>query len=407
MAHQAEFFQGNRSRLAEAIKGGLVVVTGHEEMQRTLDQAFTFEQEANFWYLSGIDVPRWKLVYDGTRNHTWLVRPVVDEVERIFSGEVDPKELLKKSGADEIIDAADLEQLLRQLHRKHSTVYTIAPIAAERYTFVQNPAPKQLHKMLDRVFTSVIDCTKELATLRAIKQPNEIKAMKRAIDLTVDAFTLLYNSLDQCKHEYEVEAVVTHRFRQNNAYHAYDPIVAVGKNACTLHYIKNDMSLRKGQLLLCDIGATYDGYAADITRTYAYGNPTARQTAVLGVLAKAQAKIIKFIKPGVSFASYIEDSDRIIAESLREIGFTGDSDRELVSEYMPHAISHGLGIDVHDSLGGYKEFVPGMVLTVEPGIYIPRESIGARIEDDILVTERGHQNLSSKLPSNPLNGLVS
>ena len=231
MTHQPSFFRNNRARLAEALKGGLVVVTAYSELQRRADQAFHFEQEANFWYLSGIDTPRWKLVYDGLRHHTWLVRPELDEVERIFNGEADASLLRETSGADEVIDEADFEQLLRQLTRTHSTVHTVKPAPADRYSFIQNPAGKQLTRVLERIFPAVGDCTTELSRLRAIKQPNELKAIERAVKLTAAAFEQLHARLDACTYEYEAEAITTGLFRAAGATHAYDPIVAAGKNA--------------------------------------------------------------------------------------------------------------------------------------------------------------------------------
>lgn len=407
MTHPTAFFRGNRERLAEALKGGLVVMTAYEEMQRRSDQAFGFEQEANFWYVSGVTAPRWKLVYDGLRHHSWLVRPSLDEVERIFNGEADAQALMEASGADEVIDMADFEQVLRQLTRTHSTVYTVKPAPADSYGFVQNPAGKRLTQTLERIFPAVDDCTSELARLRAIKQPNELKAIERAVKLTVEAFNELHARLGSCTYEYEVEAVTTGMFRQRGAIHAYDPIVAAGKNACTLHYVANHAKLRSKQLVLCDIGASVDGYAADITRTYVRDDSTARQRAVLATLADAQAAIIALIKPGVPFATYLEQTERIMAGALKSLGLAADSDQALVHAYMPHAVSHGLGIDVHDSLGGHKAFQPGMVLTVEPGIYLPGEGIGTRIEDDIVVTDKGHRVLSGRLASNPAASLVS
>lgn len=407
MAHPESFFQKNRQQLASELKGGLFVVTAYTEMQRKADQAFQFEQEANFWYLSGIDSPRWKLVYDGIRHHTWLVRPEVDEVERIFNGESDSTELQMKSGADEVIDEADFEPLLRQLTRTHSTVYTVKPLAANAYSFTQNPAQKQLTRVLERIFTAVNDCTETLATLRAIKQPNEIKALEKAISLTMSAFELIHMQLPEASFEYEVEAIATNLFRQKGVMHAYDPIVAAGKNACTLHYTANNQRVNKHQLILCDIGAVYDGYAADITRTYAGSATSQRSLAVLATVADAQSEIIKLIKPGLSFAEYRTESDKCMATALRSLGLSAATDVELVRTYMPHAVSHGLGIDVHDGLGSYRQFQPGMVLTVEPGIYLPAESIGIRIEDDILVTEKGNRVLSKRLASNPAADLLS
>lgn len=401
MMHDASFFADNRGKLAKKLEGGLVVVTANSEMQRRADMSHAFEQEANFWYLSGIEVSRWKLIHDGIRHHTWLVRPSISEIERVFDGESDAEILRQLAGADEIVDEADMEQLLRQLKRTHSTVYTVKPEAADKYRFVQNPAKKQLNRILERIFPAVVDCSKQIASQRTIKQPNEIKAIERAVRLTVNAFEAIHDQLQICQYEYQVEAIATGLFRQNAAVHAYDPIVGAGKNACTLHYVANRDRLRKKQLVLCDIGASYGGYAADITRTYAYGEVSKRASTVLDTLAQVQREIIRLIRPGVSFESYQQSTVDIMASALDSLGLTDDTPQELVARYMPHAVSHGLGIDVHDAIAGYREFAPGMVLTVEPGIYVPSEAIGTRIEDDILVTDTGHRVLSSKLASNP------
>jgi Xaa-Pro aminopeptidase len=173
--------------------------------------------------------------------------------------------------------------------------------------------------------------------------------------------------------------------------------VGAGINACTLHYIANKDKLPTNGMVLIDAGAKVGEYASDITRTYAVGVPSAREKAVHGEVEKAQKAIIDLIKPGLRLEDYQKQSDEIMRTALVNL--------ELIKKpsdfhrYFPHAVSHGLGIDVHDSLGGFETFQPGMVLTVEPGIYITEEKIGVRIEDDILVTEHGNINLSGKLPT--------
>jgi Xaa-Pro aminopeptidase len=147
-----------------------------------------------------------------------------------------------------------------------------------------------------------------------------------------------------------------------------------------------------------DVGAEVDGYAADITRTYAKGKPTKRQTQIHEVVRAAHHDIIDIIEPGLSIEDYLKQVDTRMKRALMEVGLLKyENDTDTYRKYFPHAISHGLGIDVHDSLGGAKYFEPNMVLTVEPGIYIPEEGIGVRIEDDILVTESGNRNVSAKL----------
>ena len=204
--------------------------------------------------------------------------------------------------------------------------------------------------------------------------------------------------LSKLKTEYEVEAEFTYYFRRHNAQHAYDPIVAAGGNACTLHYGDNAARLKKRELLLMDIGARSDGYPADITRTWAIGEPTKRQREVHAAVQEAQQRIIALIAPDLAVDAYQREVDEIMIDALMKLGLMKSrNDEKAYHRYFPHAVSHGLGVDVHDSLGRPKRLLVDMVLTVEPGIYIPEEGIGVRIEDDILVAPGGHENLSGAL----------
>lgn len=395
-----DFFAANRARLATQLKGGIVVMTAYSAMQRGNDTSFAFEQEANFWWLTGIEAPDWWLIIDSTRGKSWLAAPTISQSHQIFDGSLSPEQAQAVSAVDAVITHTEALDLLRDLAKKHSTVYALGDQPhAEYLDFVLNPAIKKLHDTLARLFTSVQDCRRELAQLRAIKQPQEIAAMKQAINLTADAFEYVRQKLPSLRHEYEVEAEFSYYFRRHGAKgHAYDPIVASGGNACTLHYVDNDSKLRKRQLLLLDIGVRSSGYAADITRTYALGEPTKRQTAVHTAVQLAQKQIIALLKPDLGIEEYHQQVDGIMKQALLSLGLMKDvNDDKNYHTYFPHAISHGLGIDVHDSLGGPRYLQPGMVLTVEPGIYIPEEEIGVRIEDDILITSTGHTNLSSRL----------
>lgn len=397
---KADFFTGNRASLIKKLKGGLIVVSAYTAQQRRDDMAFKFEQESNFWYLSGIEHADWRLIIDGTRSKSWLVAPDVDAVHQVFDGSLSVDEARKISGADEVIGHVAGERLLHDLAKKHSVVYTLGdPPYASHFDFALNPAPRKLREELSRIFSSTVECGKELTELRAIKQPAEIIAIKKAVRLTCDSFDSVKAQFDTFRTEAEIEAEFSYRFRRAGSDgHAYDPIVAAGQNACTLHYVENSARLKKGQLVLIDIGARDAGYAADITRTYAFGDASdyAKQVHV-GVVA-AQKQISGLLGPGVSVIEYQRKVDKIMLTTLCELGLANDmSDETNLRKYMPHSVSHGLGVDVHDALGAPQMFQPGMVLTVEPGIYIPDKKIGVRIEDDILITEHGRQNLSARL----------
>lgn len=397
---QIAFFSNNRQSLSQTLNGGVVVLSAYAQMQRGNDMAFAFEQEANFWWLTGIDYPDWWVIIDGTRGKSWLVAPKISESHQIFDGSLSAAAAKAISGVDAVLSNDEAQDLLRDLSKKHSVVHALGEQPhAEHFDFVMNPAIKSMREHVGRLFATVQDCRKQLAVLRAIKQPDEITAIKSAIAVTIDGFERVKSKLASTNYEYEIEAEFNYHFRTHGADgHAYDPIVAGGKNACTLHYIANSDKLKKRQLVLLDIGARHGGYAADITRTYAYGEPTKRQIDVHAAVQLAQQEIITLIQPNLSVEQYQRDVDRIMSNALMSIGLMRDiDDTENYHKYFPHAISHGLGIDVHDSLGSPKYLEPGMVLTVEPGIYIPEEGIGVRIEDDILVTSSGNVNMTKRL----------
>jgi Xaa-Pro aminopeptidase len=391
----SESLPPNVTRLIEALDGGLVVLTAYAQLQLSGDMAVPFAQEANFWWLSRIEHPGWKLVIDGSRRKMTLVRPRLTDSQMVFEGGLSDTDARELAGAHEVICLDELETFLRQARRAHSMVYTIK--SKTDYEFETNPAQHELCVVLERVFTTVQDCTLTLAQLRAIKTSSEIMAIKRAIKLTTTAFAEVRAELDNYSYEYEVEADITRCFRRRNAKHAYEPIVAGGKNALTLHYTANRHKLAKNRLLLIDAGARVDGYCADITRTYAV-HPTKRQIEIHSAVERAHARIIALIRPGLHVVAYRDAVDDIMKDALVEVGLLADrADDTTYRRYFPHAVSHGLGVDVHDGLGSPRELCAGMVLTVEPGIYIAEESIGVRIEDDILVTETGHTNLSGSL----------
>lgn len=394
----SEFFTKNRYKLVEKLSGGLVVLSAYQEMQLSNDEAAAFVQEANFWYLTGIDEPGWQLVVDGSRHKSWLIAPEISETQALFDGVSDDDLIKTRSGADKIISKDEGESLLRELSKKHPIAYTVGkPDFAKYVSFNLNPAQGELFDHLSRIFHTVHDCRSELNKLRSIKQQPEIKAIKNAISITNRVFEEVKTKLPELRHEYEIAAEFDYAFRNKQSTHAYHPIVAGGKRACTLHYSDNNMSLPKKGVVLLDIGARSGGYCADITRTYALGQPAKRQIEVHSALVESHNKIINLLSAGLPLRDYLESVDEIMIDTLRILGLVKGDPIKAVRKYFPHAISHGLGIDVHDSLGRPRNFETGMVLTVEPGIYIPEEGIGMRVEDDILITEKGRQNLSRTL----------
>jgi len=389
------FHAENRKRFIERTQGALVIVAGHDQMQLSGDMAAPFLQESNFWWLSGIESPGWKMIIDGARGRATLVRPALSAVRQIFDGDLTDDQALVVSGADVVITEDYFDQELKQLARAHPRVLTtLNKVDGE---FHANPAQQKLKARLDRIFVAAETCNKELAELRAIKQPTEIERIKKAIKVTTDTFVVVKSNWAKYKAEYEVEADFTQQFRRHNTTHGYDPIVAAGPRACTLHYHANSQKISKRDAVVLDIGARYSGYSADITRTYCE-NPSKRISQVHKAVADAHQAIITLLAPDLLVGEYISKSDEIMQDVLVSLGLIESrADIAGYRKYFPHAVSHGLGVDVHDSLGAPRYFRPGMVLTVEPGIYIAAEGIGVRIEDDVLITDTGRQNLSGML----------
>jgi Xaa-Pro aminopeptidase len=397
-----DFFSANRQVVMEKLQGGILVVAGYTGMQRTNDEEAIFIQEGNFWYLTGVEFANWWLIIDAMRQKSWLVEPVIDERHRLFTESLLADEAKKSSGIHDVISHDEAMSMLRTAAKKHKLVYTVAqPAHSDNFGFTLNPAAKNLHDSLTRTFTSVRDFYLELSKIRAIKQPIELTWMQSAIDLTIQTLSEIKKDITKYKNEYEIEAELGYAFRRTGADgHAFDPIVASGKNGATIHYFSNNSPIKKGSLVMLDVGARVNGYAADLTRTFAVTAPTKRMVQVHGAVQNAQSRIIDLIKPGLSVEEYQKNVDMIIKEEMAAIKVISSiDDDEGFRRRMAHSVSHGLGIDVHESLGRPKYFEPGMVLTVEPGIYIPEEGIGVRIEDDILVTSSGYKNLSAKLSS--------
>lgn len=390
----------HRKRLCDVVGDTPLVITAYDELQKSADMAHTFTQEASFLWLTGINEPSWQCVLE--RGVLTLIAPERDDVHILFDGGLTNEEAMRLSGANAVLSRAEGEAMLKALSGKYPAIYTIGEDPhAEHYSFTENGAQKRLLIQLEALFSEVKDARLLFAQLRALKSEREVDAMRKAIAVSIEGFRSVRERLPESQYEYEIEAELNSVFRKTGAEgHAYEPIVASGTHACTLHYATNNDALPSDGLLLIDAGAKVSGYAADITRTYAIGTPTERQVAVHQAVEKAHFKIIDLIKPGVTLKEYQHDVDEIMKDALESLGLLKSrSDEKTYRKYFPHAVGHGLGLDVHESLGGYGEFKPGMVLTVEPGVYIPEEGIGVRIEDDILVTETGNENLSASLPT--------
>lgn len=272
----------------------------------------------------------------------------------------------------------------------------------KRHGIWANPSTHELRRKLKRnsrdVTLTAIDS--QFAALRVIKQPQEIEALQSAIRITTETIEEVRRKLTAYHYEFEVEAAVSSGFRKRGASgHSFSPIIANGARATVLHNVANDGALGAQELTVVDIGAEVEQYAADITRTLAYSTPSARQLAVFTAVLAVQAYALTLLKPGTMLRDYERDVAKEMGKQLIRLGLISTIEYDTVRQYYPHATSHFLGLDVHD-VGDYnKPLEAGMVLTCEPGIYIPDEEIGIRIEDDVLITASGNTVLSSACPT--------
>lgn len=399
----SDFYSGNRQRLKDLFTGTApIVVTANGLLQRGGDSSFAFAQDANFWYLTGIDEPDLVLVMD--RDKEYLIVPTRSSSRQAFDGVLNPNELTKSSGVKTVLDEeAGWEQLRNRLKKvKHVATIASPPPYIDAYGIYTNPARASLvHRLkAEKDDLELLDLSPHISRLRMIKQEPEIEAIQQAIDITIASIKASFSAakLSKYSYEYEIEAQIAKGFRSRGATgHAFAPIIASGERACTLHYVDNSGQLSADELLVTDVGAELEHYAADITRTFALGVPSARQLAVHAAVMEVQDYAFGLLKPGVLLREYEQLVEHFMGEKLRDLGLIKTIEHDAIRKYYPHATSHFLGLNVHD-VGDYdRPLESGVVLTVEPGIYITDEGIGIRIEDDVLIGKKGIKILSRKL----------
>lgn len=398
----SNFFKNNRANLRRHLNtDDPIVITANGLIQMGADSSYPFVQDANFWYLSGINDPDIILVMDGERE--FLIAPTREATRATFDGQIDQTSLTNLSGIGDVLNEVSGWKRLDALAEKTKRLATLAPAPSfiEQYGMYANPARSRLIDRIRRHVEDIhlMDIRPEIARLRMIKQAPELAALKLAIDITTDTLKDVMAAASGYSYEYEIEADISRGFRYRGADgHAFDPIVAGGKRACTLHNTSNNAALDSSELVVMDVGAAVLGYAADITRTMSVSKPSPRQQDVFRAVRAAQAYAMSLIKPGTKLKTYEDKVMRFIGSELKTLGLIKNLKETEVRRYFPHATSHFIGLNVHD-VGDYQmPLKPGMVLTVEPGIYIPEEGIGVRIEDDVLVTPDGVKSLSAGLP---------
>ncbi len=401
----AEFFKQNRQKLKSIFIGSApIVITANGLLQQSMDTTFPFKQDGNFWYLTGINQPDIVLVID--KDKEYLIAPIQSQSQKNFDGELDYQELSKLSGIGDVLDnKTGWKRLAGRLSRaKHFASLSVMPSYVESFGFYTNPARRHLVERINDINPGIelLDLRQHFAKLRMVKQPAELLAIKQAIAITSESLSYLKKRLDSYSNESHLEADLSYRFMSKfGTDHGFEPIVASGPNACVVHYVRNNADLNHKDLILFDVGAQAGGYSADISRTYSLSaKPSKRQKQVHQAVLEVQQYAASLLKPGVILPEYEAKVQLYMGEKLRTLGLIKTIEQQEVRKYFPHLTSHHLGYDVHDLDNYDQPLSAGNVVTVEPGIYIPEEGIGVRIEDDYLITEDGADLLSNKLSRN-------
>jgi Xaa-Pro aminopeptidase len=348
--------------------------------------------------------------------------PEKDELKEIWDGyRAGPEGAMKDYGFDLAYNNTEIDHRLPDLLAGHNQVFypvgKSKTLDADIIEWIKSAKSKDRHSSA----IDIADASSKVGNQRLIKDEDEIEIMKKACQISAEAHVEAMKFVKPGLTEQEMEAFYQYEFsKRGGRFSAYTPIVAGGENACVLHYVENSKPLLDGELLLVDAGCEFELYASDITRTYPInGKFSAPQLAIYEVVLEAQLKSIEAISTNNNVMDAQIISEKVITQGLIDLGLLQGSMEELhatgaFKKFYMHKIGHWLGIDVHDAgdymeNGEYMRFKPGMVTTVEPGIYISSSSnvedkwkgIGIRIEDDILVTAEGNENLTAFVPSDP------
>lgn len=393
-----DLFTQNRQKVLEALPpDSIACVAAATLMQASNDAAFPFRQDSNFWYVTGIDKPGCMVVFEPAQQRQLLFIPDPDEFRDLWlGGTITKDQAYQNHGFEYVFYNSQKAKIMRKLIANNKTVLapdynTYSDIEAE-----PNSGTKRLHRQLKRYGAKKIASLSPLLTqLRMVKAPVEIAELESNVRLTLETFTKVEQALPQATNERDIAAILTYEFTRNGARHAYNPIIGSGFNACTIHYERNNAPLEDEALVLIDAGAERNYYHADITRTFPVrGGFTEQQRMVYHIVEEAQRYALGLLKPGVKLPEYERDVRAHIHTLLKQHGLLSSSSslRDTL-QFFPHAVSHHLGVDVHDPADLEQPLKVGMVLTVEPGIYLPEEGIGVRLEDDVVITATGSRVL--------------
>jgi len=405
-------FTKNRTKLlAKISKKGIAIVNSNDQMPKNGDQTYKYRQNSDFFYLTGIEQEKSILILNpkSTKENEILFIIKANKDLEIWEGhKLTKKEASEISGIKKIKFIEEFDNYLKDLLIETDNIY----LNNNEFSKLDTDVPYKDIRFINEIkqkypLHNVQRLAPILTELRLQKEPEEIELMKKACEITTQAFLKVLKMMKPGIKEYEIEAEITGEFLRNGANgHAYEPIVASGKNNCVLHYVSNDQICKSGDLLLMDFGAEYANYSADTTRTIPVnGKFSERQKEVYNAVLRVMKKATSIMKVGMTINKINKQVNTLIEGELVNLGLARTEDiksknkKDIVRmKYFMHGNSHFMGLDVHDVGTKDTSFKAGMVLSCEPGIYIKEEGFGIRLENDILITDNGPFDLLKDEP---------
>lgn len=397
-------YKFNRDNLLDKIKdNSIVILFAGKAIQKTGDQTYPFTPNRNFYYLTGIKEEDHILVMtkiNGVKSSKLYIKDIDLEMEKWVGKSIRKEEAEELAAVDEVKFKSQFDgdtHGMITIKEEINLYLDLERMSANREGTISHRFANEITTKYPQV--RINNVYSKIGELRLKKSQEEVDKIKKAIEITKSGIEKLMSEARVGMKEYELEAYFDFNCKVKDATGlAFTTIAAAGENATTLHYVDNNCELKENDLILFDLGAEYNCYNADISRTFPVnGKFTERQKEVYNAVLRVNEEIINLIKPGMKYRDVNEKATDLIAEECIKLGLI--KDKSEVRKYYYHSIGHSLGMDTHDIETPHRDIVfePGVVFTVEPGIYIAEEEIGIRIEDDILVTEDGVINLSSDI----------
>ena len=397
-------YKFNRDNLLDKIKdNSIVILFAGKAIQKTGDQTYPFTPNRNFYYLTGIKEEDHILVMtkiNGVKSSKLYIKDIDLEMEKWVGKSIRKEEAEEIAAVDEVKFKSQFDGDIHGMitMKEEINLYLdLERMSANREGTISHRFANEITTKYPQV--RINNVYSKIGELRLKKSQEEVDKIKKAIEITKSGIEKLMSEARVGMKEYELEAYFDFNCKVKGAtWLAFTTISAAVENATTLHYVDNNCELKENDLILFDLGAEYNCYNADISRTFPVnGKFTERQKEVYNAVLRVNEEIINLIKPGMKYKYVNEKATELIAEECIKLGLI--KDKSEVRKYYYHSIGHSLGMDTHDIETPHRDiiFEPGVVFTVEPGIYIAEEGIGIRIEDDILVTEDGVINLSSDI----------